>query len=311
MLDIKTILFPTDYSVCAEHAFSQAAYLAERYEATVHVLHVTEPAEAPLVPGITQADVAADLRLPPPEAPRRRATPGTGQLHNVEVAPVDGSVAQAIVTYAAEHDVDVIVMGTHGRGGAERLILGSVARKVVRLAGCPVFTVHQAIDTALQGTVRRILVPVDFSDHARLASAYAIDLAAAYGAHLDLLHVIEEIAMPVVYGVEPVVVQIPDVEPEARAGLELMAEDARQAGVSVKTHIYIGHPARAIIDCAEDEGTDLIVIATHGLTGLKRFFLGSVAEKIVQRAPCPVFTVKGFGKVLLPAVARLTEQSHA
>ena len=85
--------------------------------------------------------------------------------------------------------------------------------------------------------------------------------------------------------------------------LEQVADGARRVGVSVETHVLIGHPSHDIIDFAEHQGSDLIVIATHGLTGLRRFFLGSVAEKVVQSAPCPVFTVKGFGKRLLPQTA--------
>jgi nucleotide-binding universal stress UspA family protein len=304
MLQIKKILFPTDYSACAEHAFSQAAYLAERYDADLHVLHVTEPSLEQLTFDITEADIAADLHLPfsEPLPSANEAREERGML-NVEIPPLEGSVARAILAYADAQDIDMIVMGTHGRGGALWLLLGSVAGKVVRLATCPVFTVRQDTEATSNGRIRRILVPTDFSEHARLAVAYATDLAVTYDAHLDLLHGIEQVALPAIYGIEPPLVQIPDIEKQARKALEQVAVEARRAGVSVETHVHVGHPSHDIIDFAEDQGTDLIVIATHGLTGLKRFFLGSVAEKVVQSAPCPVFTVKGFGKRLLPQAA--------
>jgi len=304
MLKIKKILFPTDYSACAEHAFSQAAYLAERYDADLHVLHVIEPSLEQLTIDITEADIAADLHLPFSEpTPFANGAREEGGMLNVEIPPLEGSVARAILAYADEQEIDVIVMGTHGRHGAMWLLLGSVAGKVVRLATCPVFTVRQDTETASNGCIRRILVPTDFSEHARLAVAYAMDLAASYDAHLDLLHVIEQIALPAIYGIEPPLVQMPDIACPARRVLEQVADEARWAGVSVQPHVHIGHPSHDIIDFAEHQGSDLIVIATHGLTGLKRFFLGSVAEKVVQSAPCPVFTVKGFGKRLLPQPA--------
>lgn len=299
MLDIKKILFPTDYSACAEHAFSQAAYLAERYDAQLHVLHVAEPSSTSLPLDVTEADLAADLNLPLPAPIPSAAPPKDGGLLTVEAPPLKGSVAQAIVAYAEEHDIDVIVMGMHGRSGTERLLLGSVAAKVVRLATCPVFTVRQDTTTDRKGALRRLLVPFDFSEHARQAVAYAADLAATYDAHLDLLHLIEQTAQPTFYGIEPITAQIPYIQRQAHAALEAVAYEARQGGVSVETHVHVGHPAYAIIDFAAHQGSDLIVIATHGLTGLKRFFLGSVAEKVVQHAPCPVLTVKSFGKRLL------------
>ncbi len=310
MLSIKKILFPTDYSACAEQAFSQAAYLAERYDADLHVLHVAEPSLVLPPLDLSEADIAADLHLPQPAALPKKQRGGEGMLLNVEVPPIDGSVERAILAYAAQEDVDLIVMGTHGRRALDRLLLGSVAAKVVRLAECPVFTVGFEAASWAQGAARRILVPVDFSDHARLALAYARDLAALYGAHVDLLHVIEETALTAAYGMEPVVVQIPNVEAPAREGLERLAGEVGGPEMPCTVHVGVGHPAHEIVEFAERQGSDLIVIATHGLTGIKRLLLGSVAEHVVHRAQCPVFTVKGFGK-RLPAVPAAVETVEA
>ena len=304
MLEIKKILFPTDYSACAEQAFSQAAYLAERYDAVLHVLHVAEPSMILPPLDLSEADIAADLHLPMPETPTPEAhRTGEGLLRNVEVPPVNGSVERAILAYAAEQDIDVIVMGTHGRRAVDRLLLGSVAAKVVRLAECPVFTVGFEAAEWEKETARRILAPVDFSEHAQLAVAYARDLATTYDAHLDLLHVVEETALTTVYGMEPVAARIPDVEAQARAALERLVREVGGPDTPYTIHVEAGHPAYDIVDFAERCGTSLIVIATHGLTGIKRLLLGSVAERVVHRAPCPVFTVKGFGKRLLTPVA--------
>ena len=104
MLSIKKILFPTDFSACAEQAFSQAAYLAERYDAVLHVLHVAEPSLVLPPLDLTEADIAADLHLPQPEpaALPKKQRAGAGTLLNVEVPPLDGSVERAILAYAAQ-----------------------------------------------------------------------------------------------------------------------------------------------------------------------------------------------------------------
>ena len=311
MLSIKKILFPTDYSACAEQAFSQAAYLAERYDAALHVLHVAQPSLILPPLDLTEADIAEALHLPLPAPPVPEAQQaGEVSLLNVEVPPIKGSVERAILAYAAQEDIDLIVMGTHGGRALDRLLLGSVAGKVVRLAECPVFTVGFEAASWEQGRARRILAPVDFSEHARLAVAYAKDLAATYGAHLDLLHVIEETAMTAAHGMEPIVVRVPDVEVQARQALERLAQEAGGPETPYTVHVTVGHPAHEIAAFAERHRTDLIVIATHGLTGIKRLLLGSVAERVVHRAPCPVFTVKGFGK-RLPTTWAAAEAAEA
>jgi len=238
MLAIQKILFPTDYSPCAEQAFSQAAYLAACYEANLHVLHVTELPLAPPRLDITEADVAADLHLPCAE-PSSVGAPEAGDVVNLEIPPLEGSVWRAILAYAREQDIDLIVMGTHGRSGAQQLLPGSVAAKVVRLATCPVFTVHQHAEPPSNKSNRRLLIPVDFSEHAHLAVAYARDLAAAYSAELDLLHVIAEPITPTFYGFDPIVAQLPSLKTQAQKHLTAMAHEhgrrgraARKVGLS-------------------------------------------------------------------------------
>ena len=133
-LRLGRILFPTDFSACAERAFSHAAYLAAAHDAALHVLHVVEgPAKTPLgrldTLRITPEDIAADLHLPTPPA-----SEGTADrpVPTVEVERRAPRAADAILDYAREADVDLIVMGTHGRRGMDRLTAGSVAEAVVR-----------------------------------------------------------------------------------------------------------------------------------------------------------------------------------
>ncbi len=202
------------------------------------------------------------------------------------------SAAGAILEYAAEHNIDLITLGTHGRRGLRRLLLGSVAEEVVRLAPCPVLTVPERAGGTTPGQVRRILVPVDFSEHARLALSHASQLAALYGARLELLHVIAEVVYPDFY--PPLVPPLGAVSDELRERSQTRLRDllAQVPHPDADTHVGSGPAAHEIVRFAEDLPADLIVIASHGLTGIRHMLLGSVTEQVVRRAPCPVFTVK-------------------
>jgi len=293
MLHIRQILFPTDRSRCAERAYAHAAYLARVHNARLHAVHVraeggAELASEDLLP-LSLADVAAELDIP------REQLTGDLDPALVEHAQiVSDSPGRGIVDYAEENHIDLIVMGTHGRGGADRLLAGSVAERVVREAPCPVLTVRG------EGTlaVRRIVVPIDFSDRSKEAIPVAEDLADVYGAAIELVYVIDEDAVPPanVPLLGPVRVSADEVKTRFR---KLMADLVReyQGRGEVSGTVVMGHPASDLLEHAE-EHADLIVMSTHGRTGLKRLLLGSVAEKLVRRAPCPVFTIKSFGRDL-------------
>jgi nucleotide-binding universal stress UspA family protein len=138
------------------------------------------------------------------------------------------------------------------------------------------------------GAIDRIFVPYDFSEHAAQAVRYGEALADFYRADLVLVHVLQELMVPMEYEVE-----VPDVDRDA---VKARAASALE-GVSDRDHrvlVTSGHPARRIVELADENEADLLVIATHGRTGLRRMLLGSVAEQVIRQAPCPVFTVKAF-----------------
>lgn len=213
----------------------------------------------------------------------------------------DVAVAPALLNYADEHEIDLIVMGTHGRRGVRRLFIGSAAEEVVRRADCPVITVREQKEPDDIGHPTSLLVPVDFSTHSREALQYARVVADSYGSHLTLLHIVEETLHPAFYG--PGLGSVYDAKPDIkdRAVEQLKKFYQKTQGPDVDAHFTArpGRAARAIVKYAEEEAHDLIVMATHGRTGFEHFTMGSVAEKVVRRAPCPVFTVKSFGKSLL------------
>jgi nucleotide-binding universal stress UspA family protein len=306
MLQVNSILYPTDFSKCASHALPYALTLAERFGADLHLLHATvlhegDPGNA--VHRLPNMEELYQLLEKHAESQMQSTLEDHGSkgftVHHAQVRSI--SAPGAILDYAAEGDIDLIVMGTHGRRGLRRLLLGSVAEEVVRLAPCPVLTVPEASDVTDAERIRKVLVPVDFSEHARLALAYASELASGYGAEIHVLHVVDEVVYPdfyppVITSGEPVSGDLRDQSVDRMKSL--ISDLSPAPGSEAQIHVRGGRAAHAITDFATELDADLLVIASHGLTGISHMLLGSVTELVVRRAHCPVFTVKGFGKTL-------------
>lgn len=143
-------------------------------------------------------------------------------------------------------------------------------------------------------TIGRILVPVDFSAHSDRALRYAAGLAAPFAAQVELLHVVEDPYLTGAWSSDVYVPKVPELMADLRADAErrLAALKSATAGVTVETGVMTGRTAQTIVDRARDGGFDLIVMATHGRTGVAHLVLGSVAERVVRTAACPVLTVR-------------------
>jgi nucleotide-binding universal stress UspA family protein len=139
--------------------------------------------------------------------------------------------------------------------------------------------------------IRHILAPTDFSEHSTRAVTYAFELAQKVDAKLSLLHVIE---VPV-YAIE-VSLPLEDLEQDARRELARLLPEAETAHVAVTRLVVMGVPYQRILETAADEQVDMIVMATHGRTGLSHLIMGSVAERVVRTAPCPVLTIRPPGE---------------
>lgn len=288
---IKKVLYPTDFSEFSASTLAHAAYICERYGAELHVVHATQPAEA----GSAEASVYAPLEETEWSAPFKQyvASLDRDRLRVKAIIAAEvalDAVSDVVLEYAKQHEVDLIVMGTHGRRGLGRLFLGSTAEDVVRLAPCPVVTVGGKARRVLGAGIRRILVPVDFSKSSMKGLDTAKDLAARFGAKMDLLHVIEPIAVPVPYGITFPAVTTPEVFASTKKALEDMKAGIN--GIEVATYVEHGVPENTIASYAEKKESDLIVMASHGLSGLDRFVHGSVSQEVMRLAPCPVYTVK-------------------
>ncbi len=306
MLKFKNILFPTDFSRCADQALTHAVYLAEKYQATLHLIHaVTLFKDQPGLLNNVFSETEKMIRTIEDKA-ELELDSAAQNLANNDMKIITSqiraiSAAPAILDYASQNDIDLIVMGTHGRRGIEHMLLGSVAEEVVRVADCPVFTIREAKEVIPISLFKKILVPIDFSDHCRKALLYAKDIAEFYNATLQLLHIIEDTIHPAysLSGKSSIFDLIPGIMDDCKIRMEKMTEEAKIDKEKSEIFIKGGKPAPDIIQFAKDNKSDLVVIATHGLTGFEHFLLGSVTEKVARRCTCPVFTVNSFGKNLM------------
>lgn len=148
--------------------------------------------------------------------------------------------------------------------------------------------------------IKKILVPIDFSDYSKNALKYAADFAQNFKAKIYLIYVIEPVIYPADFSIGQVTIPTPDVDMNARAQSELdaLAKTFVESSIEVETIIKSGKPFVEINETASEKDIDLIIIATHGHTGVEHLLFGSTAEKVVRKAPCPVLTlrepVKGF-----------------
>lgn len=293
------ILIAHDFSDCSTQALNYGIEFAIENQAILHFLYIDVQFQAPGSPVVSDHPDASELK-----------EKLTTEIDNSFVAlgftidDIPGfhfevqravSAAPAIVAYCADHDIDLVVLGTHGRKGITRKMLGSVAEEVVRLAPCTVFTVQEELPfKPLVSRLRAVAVPFDFSHHAHKALLFAKEVAATFDATLDVIHVIEEHLHHSFYreGIAGVYDSGVNLEEKVQTALIRIIEELPGKPVPVEITVLTGHPVKETVAWTKKQSHNLIVISTAGHTGLERAMLGSVAERIVRLAPCPVFTVK-------------------
>ena len=198
------------------------------------------------------------------------------------------SAAAAILAYAEAHDIDLIAMSTHGRRGVRRMLLGSVAEEVVQRSTRPVLTIVAGTAVvASRCSPSASWSPSTSRSTRAMPVAHAKHLAAAFGAKLRLLHVLVQSPMPAYYdgmGVPVFVFDSPLLEKQARSALESLYAEAGGPGGPVEFHLERGLAVEEILGSPPRHSTDLLVLASHGLTGLPHLLMGSVAERLVRRA---------------------------
>jgi nucleotide-binding universal stress UspA family protein len=295
MISISHILCPIDYSEISHHALAHAAAIAHWYEARITVLYV--------FPNLPTVD-APPLILDEEERARlmhqmRQFAAGVPSTVAVDFRLQEaGFVHDEIVRQIEAAQADMLVLGTHGRSGFQRLFLGSVSEKVIRKVTCPTLIVPpRAPDVAVDAPVRfhRILCPVDLSESSLDALAYAINIAEEADARLTLLHVVE---LPRALSDEPTVidVDIPRIREQAvaRARQRLNGLIPEQASTycTVEATVVEGRAYREILRQAIEGGSDLIVMGVHGRGALDLLLFGSTTHHVIRASTCPVLIVR-------------------
>ena len=282
----KKILCPIDFSTTSQQAMRTAIRLANEHAAELVLVHTWSiPATAAASEFGISGEVVDQL-ITDAQSSLDAAVAEAARIGAARVASklLIGVPWQQVVDLAERDPAfDLIVIGTHGRTGGARILLGSVAEAVVRHAPCPVLTVR---GTGEPSPFANVLCPVDFSDSARDAVNLAADLVGADGA-ITLAHVVE---LPIVYGVDFQIGPIEnDLTAVAARQLERWRADlAARTSAKVTQIVRTGRPGAQLLDALGAGTFDLVVMGSHGRTGIARVLLGSVAEKLVRHAGCSV-----------------------
>jgi len=291
MTPFRTIVVAADFSTNSRDAFRVACSVADKNSNRLIVLHVVESdsvEKAPEHPGKEAMPVfqTGGLR----EFLRRRMGKVYAPMVPVEVdyRVCEGQAAVEIVRMADEIGANLIAMGTHGRTGLSRLLAGSVATDVLSKAHCPVLALRADNRPHPTENMKVVLHPTDFSAASEPALAVARLLAREFGARLKVLHVLP-------FDIYPEARFANDLDPwDSEHSLDAIRQrlDGPDLKYPIETQLSRGFEAKEIVAAAEELGSDLIVMGTHGRKGLSRLLLGSTAQSVLTRAACPVLVVK-------------------
>ncbi len=293
MLEIRRILCPIDFSEFSDTAFRYALSLTQHHRAKLFVQHVLELWRRPDVSFVPARyyDEFRGLLLHNAEEKLQEFV--KNRTHN-DIQPERvvelETASDSILAFAEAQKTDLIVIGTHGRRGFDRFMLGSVAERVIRKASCPVLAVrkplHDFISSGQQQDLvqlSRFLFCTDFSKNSQRALDYAISLTTEYkDAELTLLHVLEDI---------PVSANIEKAIATATEQLDqLIPLEERKTG-RIKTLVRIGKPYQQIIQLASEAQTDIVVMAVRGRSAMDLAVFGSTTHRVLQLGPCPVLVI--------------------
>jgi len=301
VVEFKHILCPIDLSTISSRALAHAAALTRWYGARLTVLHVVPTFEPVQVRSraltgavrieypISREDILAEVM--------RVAIDQAGVARDATFAAESGDPVTTIVDQALATSADLIVMGTHGRSGFKRFLLGSVAEHLLREAPCPVMTIppHARAETADAVTFKTILCPMDFSPSAMQALRSALALARQDRGTVTLFHVIEWLSEHepraqtlFTVGEGPMMIE------DAQERLRSLVTSESVEWCAIAPQVVGGSPSRKIIEAAESGSADLIVMGAQGLGGLRLALLGSTTQQVVRGASCPVMTVRSW-----------------
>lgn len=290
----KRIIVPTDFGETAQSAMRVAASMAAYYRAQLDIVSVVDSTVYAYA-GYPFATLAQDLMKSAEEQLNTLKLPEEAKGVTIKRFVLSGSAGHEIADHARRHSADLIVMATHGRGAVARFFLGSVTDQVLHVAPCPVLVLRKPEETAKAASAKKregkaftkILVPTDFSPTSQLALNRAIALTEDLDAELVVLHVLDDelISTHVQAERDMILKQL-----QTHALSEMKAQLPAELVENFHTigAVKRGDPAKAIPAYAAAHDCDLIVMGSHGRTGIGRVLLGSVADGVVRNAKCPV-----------------------
>lgn len=293
-LQIRNVLVPMDFSAPSLRALVFALPLIKHFGADLHLVHVfaTDHPFSGLVGMpfvLPELEISRSIHEQLEDLARKYSI--DSRPENLHV--VKGRAFEEICRVGRDTGIDLIIIATRGNTGVKHLALGSTAERVVRYSSCPVLVTHGAKLSGELPGFRRILAPVDFSDCSMQGLAYAKAFARHFKSKITLLN---SVHFPYYVASDeyarydlPRLMQHADIF--ARDQMRDLLEKTDWDGLEVETSLQTGHPGQQICEHARDSDVDLIVISTHGSTGLTHMVLGSVAEYVVRHAHCPVLVV--------------------
>jgi nucleotide-binding universal stress UspA family protein len=301
VITIRRILCPTDFSDASRRALDYAVALAKWYDARLTVLHAA-PVRSVNAFGVASVvlppvNLTADERQHLLASMKQSVATEVGSTVAFDVEVAEGNPVPEILDRAATLPSDLIVLGTHGVSGFDRVLLGSVTDKVLRKAACPVLTVPPHMPDVVptsSGLFRRILCAVDFSDCSIHALTYALSLAQEANAHLFVVTVSEHIlGEDVAVSPSPALKQYyATLQVEYRQRLAHAIPESARTFCTVETRVTEGRAYKEILRLADVEKVNLIVIGVHGRGAFDRWIFGSTTEQVVRHATCPVLTIR-------------------
>ena len=294
----EKILIPLDGSELAEVALPYAEELAGRLGSEVTLIYVSESAEDPYH-YMHQVYVQQMVEATKHGTEKYLEKP-QGRAIKVESAILMGHPAEEIVDYADKEKIGLIVMATHGRSGVRRWVLGSVADKVVRATKRPVALIRAKgtrPDVREKGILNKALVPLDGSKESEAVIPYIEELASKLKAEVVLFQVVAQ-AYRIYPGGDPGV-QVPFTEEQmeplkasAEQYLEEVTSGLKGRGVTTRYEVRVGDAAEEIINLADELCVDLVAMSTHGRSGVSRWNIGSVADKVLHAGNTPLLLVR-------------------
>ena len=286
MQQLETVVVTTDGSDGALAGARRALELAERFGATLHVLSVVDTSD-PVVVDSLQGRVVESLETEAHDAIAAVEThiEDATATPTVTTAVRRGVPHEAIRAYAAQQAADVIVMGTTGQSGLDRLLLGSTTERVLRTTTRPLLAVPPE---AGEPAVDRILLPTDGSEGSDIAVDWGVWLASELDSMVHALYSVETSRFPAATTPSEL---LDELEREGKTALESVQSRTKAAGVRSSGTVTSGPPARAILGAIEQQDIGLVVIGTRGRHGISKQLLGSVTERVVRHTPVAVFCV--------------------